>query len=162
VALLVGGPVSGAGLKPAQAHQLGRTVSRMVAERGGAVLATTSRRTGSEATDALAAGLGRTLNLLYRWGEPGDNPYAGFLATADAIVVSADSVSMISEACATAAPVFVAMPELAGARHRRLVSSLVRARQVRLLDDDFSPWPRTPLDEAGRVAGEILRRFPLD
>ena len=56
----------------------------------------------------------------------------GFLATADAIVVTADSVSMISEACATQAPVFVALPELAGPRHRAMVESLVQAGQVRI------------------------------
>jgi mitochondrial fission protein ELM1 len=162
VALLVGGPVRGTELAPALAHRLGTAVSRLTAERGGAVLATTSRRTGIEATDALAAGLSRTLHVLYRWGEPGENPYHGFLASADAIVVTADSVSMISEACATTAPVFVALPELAGARHRRLVDTLRRAGHVRLLADDLSPWPRSRLDEADRVAAEIRRRFPLD
>lgn len=159
VALLVGGPVRATGLAPALAHRLGRQVALLAAERGGAVLATTSRRTGGEATDALAAGLSRALNVLYRWGEPGDNPYLGFLACADAIVVTADSVSMISEACATAAPVFVALPELAGPRHRKMLASLFSADQVRPLGDNLSPWPRQRLDEADRIASEIRRRF---
>ncbi len=162
VALLVGGPVHGTEMVPALAHRLGRTVARLTAERGGAVLATTSRRTGGEATDALAAGLSRTLHVLYRWGEPGENPYHGFLASADAVVVTADSVSMISEACATTAPVLVALPELAGSRHRRLIETLRRAGQVRLLGSDLSPWPRDQLDEAERVAAVIRQRFPLD
>ena len=83
----------------------------------GSVLATTSRDTGAEATDALAAGLGRTLHLLYRWGEPGENPYVGFLATRrrDRGHRRLD-VSMISARPAPpTAPVFVALPELAGA-----------------------------------------------
>jgi mitochondrial fission protein ELM1 len=162
VALLVGGPMRGTDLAPALAHRLGSAVARLTAERGGAVLATTSRRTGAEASDALAAGLARTMHLLYRWGEPGENPYLGVLASADAIVVTADSVSMISEACATTVPVFVALPELAGPRHRRLIASLHRAGQVRVLGDELSPWPRQPLDESGRVAAEIIRRFQLD
>lgn len=162
VALLVGGPVRGTDLAPALAHRLGTAVSRLTAERGGSVLATTSRRTGVEATDALASGLARTLHVLYRWGEPGENPYLGFLASADAVVATADSVSMISEACATAAPVFVALPELAGSRHRRLIATLHRAGQVRLLGEDLSPWPRGRLDEADRVAAEIRRRFDLE
>ena len=162
VALLVGGPVHGTEMVPALAHRLGKMVARLTAERGGAVLATTSRRTGAEATDALAAGLSRGLHELYRWGEPGENPYLGFLASADAIVVTADSVSMMSEACATAAPVLVALPELAGARHRRLIATLERAGHVRLLGDDLSPWPRGQLDEAERVATVIRQRFSLD
>ena len=157
IALLVGGPVGGQDMPPTLAHTLGRRVARLAAARGGSVLATTSRRTGVEATEALAAGLASSLNLLYRWGEPGENPYRGFVASADAIVVTADSVSMISEACATEAPVYVALPELAGRRH-----SLVEAGQVRPFGAVVSPWPRVPLDEAGRVAAEIRRRFPLD
>jgi mitochondrial fission protein ELM1 len=162
VALLVGGPARANDLPPALAHRLGQAVARLTAERGGAVLATTSRRTGAEATDALAAGLARTLHVLYRWGEPGENPYLGFLASADAVVATADSVSMISEACATTAPVFVALPQLAGARHRRLIATLHRAGHIRLLGEDLSPWPRARLDEADRVAAEIRWRFSLE
>jgi mitochondrial fission protein ELM1 len=149
-------------MQPALAHALGRKVARLTTQLRGSVLATTSRRTGGEATDALAAGLSRSLHLLYRWGEPGENPYLGFLATADAIVVTADSESMLSEACTTAAPVYVALPELAGPRQRRLIASLIKAGQVRPLESSLAPWPRRELDESGRVASEILRRFPLD
>jgi mitochondrial fission protein ELM1 len=162
VALLVGGPTRGTDMPPAMAHALGRKVARLTMRLGGAVLASTSRRTGSEASDALAAGLSRSMTLLYRWGEPGDNPYLGFLASADAIVVTADATTMLSEACGTEAAVHVALPELAGMRQRRLVAALAQAGQVRPLRDELSPWPRPRLDEAGRIAAEIRRRFPLD
>ncbi len=161
VALLVGGSVRGADMEPAVAHGLARATAALVAGRGGSVLATTSRRTGAEASDALAAGLGPVMHLLYRWGEPGENPYLGYLATADAIVVTADSVSMLSEACATALPVYVALPDLAGARHRRLVRALVNQGQVRRFDRDLGGWPRPRLDEAGRVADEIRTRYGI-
>jgi mitochondrial fission protein ELM1 len=162
VALLVGGPVRGTDMPPAMAHALARKVGRLALRLGGSVLATTSRRTGAEASDALAAGLSRTMHLLYRWGEPGANPYLGFLADADAIVVTADATTMLSEACASEAAVHVALPELAGPRQRRLVAALAQAGQVRPLRDELSPWPRPRLDEAGRIAAEIRRRFPLD
>ena len=161
VALLVGGPTRGHTLEPARAHALGVSVARAAAGRGGSVIATTSRRTGGEAADALAAGLGRAMHLIYRWGEPGENPYLGFLASADAVVVTADSVSMISESCATSVPVHVALPELAGGRHRRLIASLIEAGQVRTFRGHLGGWTRTPLDEAGRVAAEIRARFGL-
>jgi uncharacterized protein len=162
VALLVGGPVRAMDMQPVLAHALGRKVAKLTVAAGGSVLATTSRRTGGEASDALAAGLSRAMHLLYRWGEPSENPYLGFLASADAIVVTADSVAMLSEACATRAPVFVALPELAGPRHRRLAATLLAGGYARTLRDDLSGWPRDRLDESGRVADEILRRFHLD
>jgi mitochondrial fission protein ELM1 len=162
VALLVGGSARGSDMEPARAHALARSVARVVGGLGGSVLASTSRRTGREASDALAAGLGQVMHLLYRWGEPGENPYLGFLAMADAVVVTADSVSMLSEACSTTAPVYVALPEHARGRHRDFVARLAEAGQVRPFRTDVSPWPRTPLDEAGRVAAEIRRRFPVE
>jgi mitochondrial fission protein ELM1 len=161
VALALGGKIRGMGMPPSLAHDLGRSVAQLVIGLRGSVMATTSRRTGEEATDALAAGLGPAMHVLYRWGEPGENPYMGFLAAADAVVVTADSVSMISEACATKAPVYVALPELAGSRHKLFIESLVQAGQVRPFVHSLSPWPRTPLDESGRVAEEIRRRFDI-
>ncbi len=162
ITLLVGGPVRAVGMPPSVAHTLGRKVARIAQATGGSVLATTSRRTGSEATEALAAGLSTSLNLIYRWGEPGENPYRGFLASADSIIVTADSVSMISEACATHAGVYVAAPEMAGRRHHRLINSLVSAGQVRMFGTGVGAFSRPTLDEAGRVAAEILRRFPFE
>jgi uncharacterized protein len=162
IALLVGGPVHGTDMVPALAHTLGLRVAALARQHGGSILATTSRHTGREASDALAAGLASSLHLLYRSGEPGENPYAGFVACADAIVVTGDSVAMLSEACATEAPVFIALPELGGARHRRLHASLIAAGEARAFDDTLSPWPRRPLDEAGRVAQEIMRRSLFD
>ena len=36
---------------------------------------------------------------------------------------------------------------------------LREAEQTRPLLDDFSPWPRQPLDKAGRIARAIRTRF---
>ncbi len=161
VALLIGGPPKSTNMAPALAHQIGQRIARLVAVTGGSIMATTSRRTGREATEALAAGLGPCLHVLYRWGEPGENPYRGFLANADVIVITADSVSMISEACATNAAVYVALPELASRRQQRLSKSLFDAGQARPFDKSIVPWQRPTLDEADRVATEIRRRFGL-
>jgi mitochondrial fission protein ELM1 len=160
VTLLIGGGRFGAELQPSAAYGLARRVARMAASAGGAVLATTSRRTGEQATAALAEGLAPSMHLLYRWGEPGENPYAGMLALADAIVATGDSPTMISEACGTEAPVFLAS-QTDSASLRRLHTLLYRAGQARPLGDSFSPWPRTPLDEAGRVATEIRARMSV-
>lgn len=162
IALLLGGPVRAIGMPPDLARNLGRSVAEIAIGLGGTVMATTSRRTGPDASEALADGLGPAMHVLYRWGEPDENPYMGFLATADVIIVTADSVSMISEACSTEAPVYVAAPELAGPRHRAFIESLAQSGHIRPFTNSLAAWPRTPLDEAGRVADEIRRRFSLD
>jgi mitochondrial fission protein ELM1 len=159
VVLVLGGPPRGVNMPPAIAHTLGRRVARLVAARGGSVLATTSRRTGEEATEALSAGLASCMHLLYRWGEPGENPYHGFLACADAVVVTNDSTSMVSEACATTAPIFLAARELANRRQHAFAEALYRGGHARPLGNNLSPWKRPPLDEVGRIADEIRHRF---
>jgi hypothetical protein len=45
---------------------------------------------------------------LFRWRHgAADNPYLGFLALADSIIVTGDSVSMLIEACVTGKPVHI-------------------------------------------------------
>jgi mitochondrial fission protein ELM1 len=160
ITLLVGGGGHGGEMRASAAHNLGQQVARMAVTAGGAVLATTTRRTGSEATDALAAGLAPCMHVLYRWGEPGENPYAAMIALADVLVVTGDSSTMISEACGGEAPVFIAS-QGDDSTHRRLQDTLYRAGQARPLGGDVSPWSRDSLDEAGRVAGEIRARMSI-
>ena len=148
-------------MNPALAHGLARRVARLTAAQHGTVLATTSRRTGSAATEAVSEGLGSVMHLLYRWGEPGPNPYLAFLATADAIVATAESVSMISEACATAAPVFHGALEQAGRRQRRFIARFEAAGLIKPLGPSIAGWPRPVLDESARIAAEIRQRFGL-
>ena len=158
VAVLVGGPVRAEGLDRGTAERL---IPRVLARFPDAsLLVTTSRRTGTEATALIAAALADRPHRLFRWGDAGPNPYLGYLAFADAIVVTGDSVSMLAEACATAAPVFVATRERG--RHERMIESLMNAGRARPLRVAAAPFPVTPLDEADRVAAAIRARGLLD
>jgi mitochondrial fission protein ELM1 len=153
VAVLVGGPVRAEGLDRETAARL---IPRVLARCPDAsLLVTTSRRTGAEASALIAEALADRPHHLFRWGDAGPNPYLGYLALADAIVVTGDSVSMLAEAAATTAPVFVATRERG--RHERMIASLIAAGRVRALDEP-NPPTITPLDEAERVAEAIRAR----
>jgi mitochondrial fission protein ELM1 len=154
VALLVGGPVRGEGLDPAAAAALGARVAGFA----GSVLATASRRTGAPATEALAVALSSVPHRLHRWGGAGPNPLLGFMAWADALVVTGDSVSMSAEALVTAAPIFVAPLGGEGRRHLALHESLYQAGEARPLSAAPAPFPRVPRDETARIAAEIRAR----
>jgi mitochondrial fission protein ELM1 len=153
VALLVGGPVRGTGMDPETAAR----IARQAASLGGSVMVTASRRTGAAATRALAAALAGHPHHLHGWGDAGLNPYRGLLAWADAVVVTGDSVSMLSEALITPGPVWIADPGGLGPRHRALHESLVAAGQAAMLGAP-APAGRARLDETARVAAEIARR----
>lgn len=155
VALLLGGKVRAeGGMEPGVAAGIGAEVAAFA----GSVLATASRRTGDAATEAVAARLEGVPHRLFRWGDAGPNPYRGFLAWADAVVATGDSVSMLSEALATSGPVFIADPGGLGPRHRALHTSLYAAGQARPLTPDPAFFARAPLDESGRVAAAIRAR----
>jgi mitochondrial fission protein ELM1 len=99
---------------PRAAARLGRQASRLAREHGGSLLVTTSSRTSEEAVAALEEAID-VPNYFYRW-RPGDdaNPYIGMLAWADRLIVTGDSIAMLSEACATGKP--VQMFDLGGMR----------------------------------------------
>jgi mitochondrial fission protein ELM1 len=156
VVLLLGGAVRGEGMAPEEAL----SIAERVIPWAGSVLATTSRRTGEAAGTALAARLAGVPGILHCWGGAGANPYAAFLAVADAVVVTGDSVSMLSEALATAAPVFIAGTPPEAPRHRALHAALVAAGQAAPLDAFPDAASRAPLDETGRVAAEVRARWP--
>jgi mitochondrial fission protein ELM1 len=154
VALLMGGPPRAEGMDAAVAG----AITAKVAGFAGSVLATASRRTGRAAEEAMAAALAGHPHHLFSWGDAPPNPYAGFLAWADQVVVTGDSVSMLSEALATSGPVFIADPGGLGPRHKRLAESLFTAGQARDLAAAPAPFARAALDESGRIAAEIRRR----
>ncbi|MGH8215381.1 MAG: mitochondrial fission ELM1 family protein [Rhodanobacteraceae bacterium] len=101
VAVLVGGPRHGVDFDASLADRLVETVGNLA--RDGSVLATTSRRTPATFAASLRDRLAAFPCLF--WNGEGTNPYPGLLAWADCIVVTPDSVNMLSEACATGVPV---------------------------------------------------------
>jgi hypothetical protein len=107
IALLVGGTSSLHRLDVQTARRIGAEVSAFAQAAGGSVFATTSRRTGQEAAEALRKGLGES-SYVHLW-QPGqqDNPYLAYLALADVIVVTGESESMLAEAAATGKPVYI-------------------------------------------------------
>ena len=93
---------------------------------------TPSRRTG-EATKALIADALAAEPFGTLWDETGDNPYFGILALADRLIVTAESISMISEALATGRPVHVLPLEGRGSRHEAFLDACWQ-REARLAD----------------------------
>jgi uncharacterized protein len=124
IAVLVGGNTASYRLDAFTARQLGRFTSRTARETGGSLLISSSPRTPPDAADALLAAV-QGPAYVYRW-EPtnkDENPYLAYLALADRFIVTADSASMLAEACSTGRPV-----ELFGwTRPRRQPKRLLRA-----------------------------------
>lgn len=107
ITVLLGGHIPPFTFDAEAGAALGRLLTGMARQEGGSLLISTSARTPAKALAALEAELDAQ-NFLYRWrqGNP-DNPYFGFLALADRIVVTSDSMSMLIEAVASGKPVHI-------------------------------------------------------
>ncbi|MGA1370349.1 MAG: ELM1/GtrOC1 family putative glycosyltransferase [Pseudomonadales bacterium] len=107
VAVLVGGSSGPWVLGPRNAAHLAAALHTLVESTQASIVISTSARTPAAFTEALARELPAGARL-YEWrrDDPG-NPYFAMLAKADALVVSGDSVAMLSEAAATGKPVLI-------------------------------------------------------
>jgi uncharacterized protein len=160
-AVLLGGSSSHARFDRSAFEVLASKLEAVLAREGGSVLITTSRRTPADLIAALRHRYVETPGVVWCGETDGTNPYEGLLAWADRIVCSPDSVNMVSEACATEAPVFVFDPTRVSGRPRRFLDSLLAHGRIRAMDTQLAPFEVEPLRETARVAALIKQRLAL-
>lgn len=129
------------------------------AVHGGSFLVSVSRRTPDAVVLKLRAAFAAFPGVFFGGDGDGENPYAGFLAWADRIVVTPDSVNMLSEACATEKPVYTFAPQpIAGklaAFHQRLRDS----GHLRMLGEPTQKPLPPPLAETREIAELVRARW---
>lgn len=92
-------------------HSLGLALTALAEKEGVRWLLTTSRRTTAAAEQILRASIGsHTLARAIWWSECPEKRMAAFLGAAEVVVVTQDSVTMVTEAVASGRPVVVARP----------------------------------------------------
>lgn len=173
VAVLIGGDSRAYRLDRDTAAALGSRLARLAASTGAGLMATVSRRTSPAAAEALRAGLagqdapnqgapdqsGPEPATIAFWDGAGDNPYLAYLALADALVVTGDSVSMLSEAAATGKPVHLVDLPGGSDKFARFHANFARLGITRPFADRLEEWRYDPPDDADRVARAIRARL---
>lgn len=160
-ALLVGGPTRAAPLRHADIEDLCATLGQWLAREGGSVVVCGSRRTPGNWAALLRENFGTSPHVAWFDQRDGDNPFAGALGWADRIVVTPDSVNMISEACSTALPVFVAASDRADGRIGSFIASLLGSQRIHCLASLPEAMSSDPLQETRRVAGLVREHLSL-
>jgi len=159
VAVLVGGKSRAHDLPVGHAAGLGEHIATAVADVGGSLMLTFSRRTPEAAKAAMTARLSALPGII--WDGSGPNPYFAFLHYADQILVTEDSANMAAEAASTGKPVHV-LPMVAtksADKFARLHADLRERGAARPFDGTLGGWNYEPLAETDRAAREILRRM---
>lgn len=154
VAVLVGGPNRHYRFSTADATLLAAQLAGLARKEGIGLAVTVSRRTPPAAIAALRSGLAGA-PCHFHDGK-GDNPYLGLLALADHLLVTADSVSMVSEAAATGKPVQVIAMAGVDPRSGNKFAGFHRHFQAlgmtRPFEGRLERWEHPVLDDNGRAA----------
>ena len=107
LAVVIGGNSGPYTFDHAAAERLARQASDRARKLGASLLVTTSARTPADKIDSFERALEVPAEV-FRWSKDApDNPYFGFLSLAEEIIVTGDSMSMLTEACATRKPVHI-------------------------------------------------------
>jgi mitochondrial fission protein ELM1 len=160
-AVLLGGSTHKYRMTEAAMRAIIASLQRLLDHSPCSLLITPSRRTGGGYIEMLNQAFAGNPRV-YVYDFCGENPYMGMLALADAIIVTDDSVNMMSEACATGKPLYI-LP-LAGhvdTKPERFAAQLLHDRIARRLDGALETWPYEVIDEMSGLAQEIKERFSL-
>jgi hypothetical protein len=155
VAVLIGGA--------SKTHTMTRENALLLARQlkalEGGLMITASRRTGEE-NERLLRDMLKGDNVFF-WDGSGDNPYFAMLGFADHIIVTEDSVSMVSEAVSTGKPVYIA-PLSGGSKKFGLFhQGFAEKGYTRPFTGSLETWSYIPPNDTSRVAEEVLRRMKL-
>jgi hypothetical protein len=158
LSVLIGGANKAYRLTLRRLGEIADAVAGVLRARGGSALVTPSRRTGAAGIALLHA---RLKNLpVVIWDGCGENPYFAYLALADAFMVTADSVSMISEAAATGNPVHILDLDGGNAKFARFHAMMQAAGITRPFSGRVESW-RYPIPDDTARAGAVLRELVL-
>ena len=124
-AVMMGGNAGPYVLDGEAATLLGRAASAFARRHGGSLLLSTSARTPRRSIPPLEAAIDCPADV-FRWTrDAAENPYLGYLALADSIIVTCESMSMLTEACATLKPVHMFDLHTGPENRWRLLESLI-------------------------------------
>lgn len=155
--VLLGGDNAVYRMTPALGETLAAQLRGLAADQGWGLAITPSRRTPDFVIDAIRGALaGLDVDI---WDETGANPYMGFLAHADSIIVTGDSVNMVSEAAATGKPVHVVHLEGGSKKFERFHEAMAARGITRPFAGTLEQWTYEPPDDMATVVGEIQRRM---
>ncbi len=142
------------------ADRVGRGLA-MIGADGAGLLITASRRTPRQALNAIRRHIAGTPYFL--WDGREENPYLGLLGLADALVVTNDSVNMLSEAAATGMPIHVFALAGGSTRFDRFLDHMRELGITRQFTGKLENWAYTPPDDTARAVGavrQLLARQP--
>lgn len=157
IGVLIGGSNAAYRLGPEEMAPLARQLAASARDMNARLLITPSRRTDADALRVLKAELAQVPHFL--WDGQGDNPYFGILGLADYLVVTCDSVNMVSEAASTGKPVYVVDLPGGSEKFARFHRAMRDDGITRPFTGKLEPYSYVPLDDMAMVTARVNALF---
>jgi uncharacterized protein len=158
VAVLVGGDNRRYRISEKMAADLASQLRHFAKANDASLFLVPSRRCPESAWQQLQSEL-KDINCLIP-DKQQQNPYPGVLGIADAVIVTSDSVNMVSEAASTGKPVIIAYWTAETGRIAEFHQTMQRAGHSLPLAETLPEQAFVPLDETDMVRREINARLP--
>ena len=159
IAVLIGGSTNRYKITTEGMEKLLDKLEQFIVATHGSLLITPSRRTGTENIALLKERFSNIPNQVYIYDPDSEerNPYMAMLALADYIVVTNDSVNMMTEACFTGKPVYILdLPEHYNTKPARFANKLLHDGTVREFDQSLDHWEYAIPDERPQIVSRIV------
>lgn len=158
VAVLVGGPNGYYAFGDNDVNELVHRLHAVVSANDIRLVILPSNRTPLRITNRLTQEFGRNHVV---WNRHTENPYLATLAIASHVVVTGDSVSMVTEAASTGRPVFVLhlSEKRKAARFRRFHQMFRDDGITRPFEGTLANWHYEPVNDTMKIAQIIQERI---
>jgi mitochondrial fission protein ELM1 len=157
VAVLLGGTNGRYGISAMMAKDMAKRLADFATKTGASLALIPSRRTPANLVTQLTAALGSLPYAVMDQAE--NNPYPGILGLVDAVIVTSDSVNMISEATITGLPVLIAEWQSETGRIGAFHDAMMAAGHIAPLRDQLPQDGFTPLFDMPTIVQSVLARL---
>jgi len=157
IGVLIGGSNATATLTPEKSRALINQLCAAAQKQNAHLWITASRRTGAANIAAMQAELSHTAHWF--WNNEGENPYHAILGMADYLIVTGDSVSMVSEAASTGKPIYTIDFDGYSGRLKEFHQMLRQEGVTKTFEGQLEHWSYQPVNDTPKIAALIRSRF---
>ena len=158
VGLLVGGANRQMPFGEIEVNQLADQIAAQQEAYGGSLIVATSRRTGNAARALFDKFRSRNIqpSFWHWWENNAENPYLGILAHADVLIVTGDSVSMLSECCSAPGTLYIFVSDgFRKQKHTLFHQELYELEAARPLDQRTRNWKSIQFNSVIDVGNKV-------
>jgi mitochondrial fission protein ELM1 len=157
VAVMLGGTNRRYGISAMMAKDMARRLADFATKTGASLALIPSRRTPANLVTQLTAALGPLPYAVMDQAE--NNPYPGILGLVDAVIVTSDSINMISETAITGLPILIAEWQNETGRISAFHDAMMAAGHIAPLRNQLPQGGFTPLFEMPAIVKSVLARL---